>query len=461
MFGFLNGGCEPSYRRLYAFCCQNQFARCGRLSTVFHSYESVFLAALACDVGALDGPAEDAVRCCRLIQRKKEGVLDIDRIPEEVGEFLASFTLLLVHIKLADDIQDANSIPARIARLTLKRKIDKAIRFFTSMDPAFESRLEQILESHQRLETQAHVSLAEFCEPTAQGFAYLFGLFGQQLVDQGLVRADEAAEVAEGFAATGAHVGRAIIAFDCAVDWRKDQKRSEFNPLKGPEDIHAAVLTTKRELVKLGWQCTRLAQGSSGSSSNVLTAQIARRRFDRVAAVNADALSRNSVPARRQLKSSLPALRRGDCSCDCPVDACCGGGDCGGCGGCDGAGAGGGDAACCDNGCTKVGCCDAVQGCDGCHCCCDGLFCHEDRRKSKRGSASGNGAEPHSTPTTPEGLNALVGRVAVAVGPLNPQGIVSIDGREIPANSDSGWVHAGEKVIVISVEQFGVKVRHA
>src|SRR5262249_13120264 len=55
----------------------------------------------------------------------------------------------------------------------------------------------------------------------------------------------------------GRHVGTAIIAYDSAVDWHKDQRRGAFNPLPdGEESVSAALALARCELLQaaLKWR---------------------------------------------------------------------------------------------------------------------------------------------------------------------------------------------------------------
>ena len=43
------------------------------------------------------------------------------------------------------------------------------------------------------------------------------------------------------FERIGRHVGRALIAFDCAADWHRDRQRGEFNPLPDESAVERAL----------------------------------------------------------------------------------------------------------------------------------------------------------------------------------------------------------------------------
>jgi hypothetical protein len=99
MLGLLNPGCvDLRYRSLYSRCCEFLRLEYGVSSLVFHSFESVFLFAVACDAGIVDLASVPNQFCCRLrAGRSLEFASD-----RELGRFCASFSLLAAETKSAD-----------------------------------------------------------------------------------------------------------------------------------------------------------------------------------------------------------------------------------------------------------------------------------------------------------------------------------------------------------------------
>ena len=230
MFGFLRPSAQSDdYRRVYARLCVHQRQRLGIRSLPFHSYEAVFLYQLALDAGAVDASCLPNQRCCKLGGRSNVAVAG----DAQVGMFCASFALLLASIKLDDDIRDARSAVARFAKFALRNRIGQAKNQLRKYDPAFDTTVAGFLAEHHRLERPDRtVTLAEYVEPTAEAFGYLFGLFA------GAIRRPDHRDA---FRTIGRHVGRALIAFDCAADWHRDRQRGEFNPLPDESAVERSL----------------------------------------------------------------------------------------------------------------------------------------------------------------------------------------------------------------------------
>lgn len=230
MFGFLSPHPHSDdYRRAYARLCVHQRRRFGVRSLPFHSYEAVFLYQLALDAGAVDPGCLPNRRCCKLGARENVAA----SADAEAGMFCASFAVLLASIKLDDDIRDSGSVVARFARFALKNRIGRAKRNLRKYDPRFDATVAGFVAEHHRLEQPGRaVTLEEYVEPTAKAFGYLFGLYAVAI---------HKPEHRETFHSIGQHVGRAIIAFDCAADWHRDRRRGEFNPLPDEPAVERAL----------------------------------------------------------------------------------------------------------------------------------------------------------------------------------------------------------------------------
>jgi hypothetical protein len=226
MFGFLNPRPHSlQYRRVYARLCQHQHRHYGIWSLAFHSYEAVFLYQCAADAGAVNLENLPDIRCCRLLTRS----LGHDAPDAEIGRFCASVALLLASVKLEDDLRDTHGIPARIARWTLRQRIEQSKSYFGRLDPRFGRNIAALLADHEQLEnSKQSISLDRYVEPTSLAFGYVFGLMS---------RLPEMEQQRTLLVELGHKVGAAIIAFDCAVDWKRDRRRNEFNPLPDEQAV--------------------------------------------------------------------------------------------------------------------------------------------------------------------------------------------------------------------------------
>lgn len=400
----------------------------GRLSTIFHSYESVFLYALAIDLKLCSAPGVEAPTCCRLCSKGPNSCASQDKL---VADFCAAFAILLAEIKMRDDVADDRSLIARVALWWLHKSINRAHEFFLGIDPDFEDRLTAVLETHQRVEKSSRSDLNDFQSATRHGFAYLFSLLGRRFaVDRGVL---------QHFSNIGGHIGASIIAFDCAVDWRRDVRHKQANPVRSSEQAHAALLKAQQELSAAGWACCEIAGPSS------LSAQVLRSRLRSLTHRKSLVLhSSTRAWSGRRSRNRLFRRRSGFC------DGC----DCGGC-----------DCNCCDagNSCDCVNChCGGAEclscNCDGSVCCLDGCACGEENKRSRKGAAITKGSEQRANPTQPPEVQSMIGRIGVSIGDLKPSGIVLVQGVEYPARAQSGLVEDGAQIQVVSADAFGLVV---
>jgi hypothetical protein len=268
MFGFLNPRPHSeTYRRVYARLCQHQHLHYGIGSLPFHSFEAVFLYQCAIDTGMIDFGKLPQKRCCKLMTSRSL----MNESDAQVGQFCSSFGVLLASIKLEDDIRDSGSWGAWITRWLLRKRFEKANRYFLHLDPRFRKNVHQLIEDHHRLEQSSRtLSLDEYVEPTSQSFGYVFGTMSripgleshrQTLID------------------LGRKIGSAIIRFDCAVDWVRDRSRGEFNPLRDTRSVEESWLLSIIDLE----EATRIAKQSFGKechSAQTLD-RVRRRILDR------------------------------------------------------------------------------------------------------------------------------------------------------------------------------------
>lgn len=400
----------------------------GRLSTVFHSYESVFLYALAIDLNLCSAPGAEAPVCCRLC---KKGPNSCARRDKQVADFCAAFAVLLAEIKMRDDVADDRSLIARAVLWWLHNSIRRAHEHFLATDSGFEDRLTSILEAHQHVERSPSSDLTDFQSATRDGFGYLFSLLGDQLaLNENLKKR---------LSNIGGHVGASIIAFDCAADWRRDVTRGQANPVRSAEQAQAALLVAQQELSAAGWACSEIV------GPNSLSAQVLRSRMRSLTGKKQHALhpSAKALPGRRS-RNRLIRRRSGFC------DGC----DCGGC-----------DCNCCDagNSCDCVNCHCAGAEClscnfDGCACCLDGCASGEEGKKRRKGQRNPGSVNQLSASDQPPVVENMLGKSGVSIGALNPSGVVFVEGAEYPARAQSGLVEDGAQIQVVSADAFGLVV---
>ncbi len=358
MFGFLRF-CrnEPAYRDAYRRCCQFQHIEYGVPSLGLLSFEAVFLYQLGVDFGLVDTqsiPGDRDRRCCRL-QASRRMLTDPDAW---LAQFATSFGVLLGKIKIEDDIRDNGRWAARLGNRLLRGSHRKMQQYFQRLDPNFTETTSQLVQQHHHLEasTNQH-SLAVYAQPTGNAFAYIFKLLAQSAA---VNRCDPAlvarfSEVAE---PVGNHLGQAIIAFDCAVDYSKDQHTGDYNPLSDEGAVTQAYQFAGQRLHKAAdlIQTLALPIDRLAVTKRILLARaksISQTIDKSLAACSSDliALSMKDVqePDFAKMGSKPKKKKKDNCldGCDC---SCCYCGDC-----CP---TGGGN------------CCDGLDCCAACDCSC-------------------------------------------------------------------------------------------
>jgi hypothetical protein len=412
MFGFLKGPRgNRLYRQVYSGCCAVQHQEYGTSSLIFLSYEAIFVYFFALDSNQVSPPEKDSVTCCRLRRSQKIR----SAVDPELAKFSAAFGMLLTSIKLDDDVQDDRSWLASFARWRLKKRIAKAHAYFQALDTDFENKVIGFLKAHAALEksnTQT-IEINDYVTPTANAFGYVFGLASQLFEDSPEFFDKETPKST--LQQLGQHVGAAIIAFDCAVDWNRDRRRGSFNPLANAEEVQLSLQLCRRSLAQAIWICADLF----GKRSQ--TAAVLKAAFDRTGVVSLER-SRKKPTWGTVRRTGWAILRRGDC--DCPVDICCEGGS------------------------SSGSCCDCLQCLECCNGDCGACDCENNRKEPEKKVEASNHVV---TPVT-------IGSRGVAIGPLNPSGMVRINNSDYPAKTSGTWVGDGEFVEVIAFESFGLLV---
>ena len=260
--------------------------------------------------------------------------------------------MLLVSIKLDDDVRDGGGWLAKLLQWKYRHASSKVHEYFTRLDPDFSSRIQQFISNHLALEQLPAPSLSDYVKPTADAFGYVFSLLSRLTLPENKLADSSPINLVNGetwLAELGRHVGAAIIAFDCAVDWQNDQRTGAYNPLQSLAEAEQALLTCRAHL----WQAVSSLRATLGPDSQ--TAQLLEAR-----AAQLPSLQTTPVCERAWNSfSNWDFLRQrryvyaGDCGgCDCS--------GCDGCDGCSGCEGGGGDCGACGG--------DGHDHCHGCGC---------------------------------------------------------------------------------------------
>jgi hypothetical protein len=135
----------------------------------------------------------------------------------------------------------------------------------------------------RQLESSSCHSLELYAEPTADAFFYVFGLLGQI---PGMT------SVASTLRSVGGHIGKAMIAVDCAKDWRADKRTGGFNPVSDADQAKRAIAFAIDQLQVAVCRCSdafgvqsRTAQALAGVRDRVQATKIGKWQFQPAADV--------------------------------------------------------------------------------------------------------------------------------------------------------------------------------
>ena len=424
MFGFLKPSLnDRQYRQVYAAYCAFQRREYGVCSTLFISYEAIFLYLMAIELHVCEPPDAATPTCCKL-QSDSTNRWNLDH---EVAQFCSAFAMLLAATKLEDDVRDQRSTRARILLRVLRKRFNRAKQVLDSYRPGTVDSVSACITSHLANETcHREISIDDYVKPTGEAFAIVFDGFSQLCLRR---------NIDVDLQHIGRAIGAAIVAADCVVDFERDHRRGEFTPLKTNQDRSAARWCALHAIASAGWKCQQQTCAADK------TTWLLRSAFERVARAecvggeHSLAVSKNATASlRKRVKhfgtSSHRGSRRGDCDClgACACDACC-------------------DAPAVD------GCGDGCLACP-CEACCDPCCRPGDRERPPKRQT----IERQEILRKQEAVRSLLGKTGVAVSILNPSGVVEIDGRQHPATSKSTFIAQGANVEVVESNTFGVTV---
>lgn len=310
MFGFLSTS-SPSagYRSAYSRCCQFQRRHYGLRSLPVLSYEAVFLYLVWLEATGAATSALPPQGCCRLRRLRTLPHLD----DSAAGEFCASLGLLLAGVKLDDDVRDGGRLSTRLGRRWLAAPLRRAADYFERLDPGLVVRVDADIAAHLALEDSRHpVDLVTYTHPTAEAFAHVFErLPGVRSTHGDLLRA------------LGRHIGTAIIAFDCAADWPRDQATGSYNPLPGGASLAAALTLARTELEAAESACRAAFGDASEAAAHLARVGDDVRRFPGVPA-SAPSWGMRWALATGIVASMGQSQQKSDPGAGCVALVCCG-----------------------------------------------------------------------------------------------------------------------------------------
>ncbi len=190
---------KKEYRRLYCGLCHALGERYGFFARSLLSFDTAFLFMLLERRG---GGCVKTKRCPYKFLKKCDGICS------ENADYCADVTVLLAYLKLQDDINDDNSLKARVLTKFLKKQYQKAKTAQPSLEKKLRERLSELSDVEKQNETNPDIP--------ANIFARLLGEVFEK--DSELYK-------------TGYLLGRFIYLADACCDFKKDLKKGRYNPL--------------------------------------------------------------------------------------------------------------------------------------------------------------------------------------------------------------------------------------
>lgn len=219
------------YRSVYCGICKAIGRTYGQLPRFGVSYDLTFLALLMQAMAGPD-PVMDREHC--VLHPVRTHVVTA---PDDCLLACADYTVLLMQLKLADNVADREHILAAHVALGWLKRADRRL---SERCPALKQALESEMAAFNAAEKQG-------CFAAADRFGALLGLVFEA--------AAETAELepmyAEAFRLAGCDLGRWIYRIDAADDWQKDRSAGRRNAYGSLTDRAAVRQQAEQDLIPL------------------------------------------------------------------------------------------------------------------------------------------------------------------------------------------------------------------
>lgn len=207
---------EQRYQSVYCGLCKTLEKRFGQLARISLNYDMVFLILF---LASLYEPEEtsDEFTCVFHPGHKKNSLIN------KYTEYAADMTVALFYYKCLDDWQDEHK---HVEHWCMK-KLEKG---YQEVKRRYPRQCNAISEGIQKLNEIEHSATSQPDEAV--------NCFGRLMSEMFIYEEDFWSNSLRSF---GYHLGRFIYLMDAAVDYKKDQKKNNYNPLiqmgKKPEEM--------------------------------------------------------------------------------------------------------------------------------------------------------------------------------------------------------------------------------
>ena len=214
MFGYINVNSQElseenkqMYRSYYCGLCRSLRDFCGAKGQVLLNYDMTFLVVLL--TGLYEPKTESAQFTCMVHPVKKR----LYRT-NEIQDYAAQMNVLLAYYNLVDDCKDDKSYTKKTFAAMLKSDYERVAENYPRQTKAVERYIEKLAEYEENKETNIDL---------------VAGLTGEMLGEIFAWREDEWYDELR---TLGFYLGKFVYLMDAYEDFRQDEKKDSYNPLR-------------------------------------------------------------------------------------------------------------------------------------------------------------------------------------------------------------------------------------
>lgn len=205
-FETLDQSKKNRYQSFYCGLCHSLRDNYNQISRLALSYDLTFLVLL---LSSLYEPTENKNYCNCIFHPGKK----YETAQNQFSDYTADLTVAFAYHKILDDINDENSLKAKVSQRALDNQYKKAKAKIPEICTIIESGMNQISELEQSTDKSSGDKIAKvFGTTLGQVFAPNNDVFKHDLF------------------ALGANLGRLIYFMDAAIDLENDIKYNNYNP---------------------------------------------------------------------------------------------------------------------------------------------------------------------------------------------------------------------------------------
>ncbi len=341
----LDKAASLTYRSNFCSVCHSLHQHDGRLASFLTNYDSTFWLVMA--EGLSPTPVEVNSKRCTAVPLAR---VEVAQHAEPIAQANTSILWMLAEAKATDDLEDEQSLKARLFLKLSRGAIERARQVLEQSDFPIQEIL-GLPRRQSQAEALDRPSLRQVSEPTRRALEAIFAH---------LSRVCQRPDLKVPLARFGRDLGLVIYLLDAHEDRESDLAKGQFNALACCHDAGLNVAEEALDRLSENLEELGLTESTHRICSEVL-AQLRRKTRPFLRRVSRPGLLRRAGFLLNPFEDNRCCKH---CHCN-PCDACCQSIDC-----CDTCGCEGGDACACDGCGCDGGCCDCGGGCCDCGCAC-------------------------------------------------------------------------------------------